>query len=60
MKMEFHTKQHNLIRKSNNVKRVPKPRQTTNPNIVSSVSLFASPMIERVTNARSGCSACGK
>ena len=60
MKMEFHTKERNLMRKSNNVKRVPKPLVITNPNVVSSVSLFASPMIERVTNARSGCSACGK
>jgi len=60
MKMIFHSKQDNLMRKTNNVKRVPKPRQTTNPNIVSSASLFASPMIHRVTSARSGCSACGK
>jgi hypothetical protein len=60
MKMLFHTKQTNYIRKTNRVRRVPTPAVTTNPNNVSSISLFASPMIERVTNARVGCSACGR
>lgn len=60
MKMMFHSKQQNLMRKSNNVKRVPTPRQTTNPNNVASTGVFMGSMVERVNNARSGCSACGK
>jgi hypothetical protein len=58
--MEFHTKKINMQRKSNNVKHFTKPKITTSPNAISTLSLFSSPMIERVTNARTGCSACGK
>ena len=58
--MEFHSKKKNMQRKSNNVSHVSKSKITTNPNASSTLSLFSSPMIERVTNARSGCSACGK
>lgn len=60
IKMHFDSKQMNQARKMDKVRRVPTPRVTTNPNNVSSKSLFASPMIERVVNARVGCSACGR
>jgi len=61
MKMQFHSKKTNMMRKSNNVKRAPSTRQTMKAaNNVSSTGVFTGGMVERVHNARTGCSACGK
>ena len=60
MKMQFHSKKTNMMRKSNNVKRAPTTRQTMKTNNVSSTGVFTGGMVERVHNARTGCSACGK
>jgi hypothetical protein len=61
MKMQFHSKKTNMMRKSNNVKRDLSTRQTMKTaNNVASNGVFMGGMVERVHNARTGCSACGK
>jgi len=60
MKMIFHNKVLNTERKNNFVRPVIKPPIMRNPQLSTTISVFAEPMIQRVTNARSGCGACGK
>ena len=76
MNMVFHTKQTNKLEKEALRKRrvnittpiykmggqanaIGQPNEIGQPN-VSSQNMFASPMIERVVKAKSGCSACGR
>lgn len=61
MNMVFHTKQTNIQEK---IALRKKSVQTTyklgsEPNTTVK-NMFASPMIERVVKAKSGCSACGR
>lgn len=61
MNMVFHTKQTNIQEKialrKKSVQTTYKLGSEPNTNVKN---MFASPMIERVVKAKSGCSACGR
>lgn len=60
MKMIFHNKQTNTEPKNNFVRPIKNPPAIKKPQLFQAINVFAEPMIYRVVNARSGCSACGK